>query len=305
MQTPLIAWALLIGFVLAMLILDLVLHRKQTEIKLKEATIWSIIWVFCGLAVGGILWAHFGSDFGLQYLTGYVIEKSLAIDNVFVWGLLFSFFAIPNKYQHRVLFLGVVGALIFRAIFIALGAAAIAEASWVLYIFGGFLIITGIKMFIQKDAHLDLNNSRTYKFIKRRVRISEELDGNEFFISKQGLRYATPLFLALIMVEFMDLVFAVDSVPAVFAVTKEPFLVFASNALAILGLRAMYFLLVDLLARLIYLKAGLSIILVWVGFKMIFGHAFTEIPILVSLGVIALILTVTVFASLRKTKESK
>lgn len=305
MSVPVTAWLLLIAFVLAMLLIDLFLHRQQDEIRLKESAIWSLIWVVCGLGVGLIIWITFGGEFGLQYLTAYIVEKSLAIDNVFVWGLLFSFFAIPNKYQHRVLFLGVLGALIFRAIFIALGAAAIKEASWVLYLFGAFLVLTGIKMFMQKDSHLDLNSSRFYRLMKRRVRLSDELDGNKFFTRKNGIRYATPLFLALLMVEFMDLVFAVDSIPAVFAVTEEPFLVFASNALAILGLRAMYFLLVGLMERLIYLKAGLSVILVWVGLKMIISHAFFEIPTFLSLGVIAVTLAITVVSSLKKTKVAK
>jgi tellurite resistance protein TerC len=305
MSVPVTAWLLLIGFVLAMLLIDLFLHRQQDEIRLKESAIWSLIWVACGLGVGLIIWLQFGGEFGLQYLTAYVVEKSLAIDNVFIWGLLFSFFAIPNKYQHRVLFLGVLGALIFRAIFIGLGAAAIKEASWVLYLFGAFLVLTGIKMFMQKDSHLDLNSSRFYRLMKRRVRLSDELDGNKFFTRKNGIRYATPLFLALLMVEFMDLVFAVDSIPAVFAVTEEPFLVFASNALAILGLRAMYFLLVGLMERLIYLKAGLSIILVWVGLKMIISHAFFEIPTFLSLAVIAITLAITVVSSLKKTKVAK
>ena len=305
MSVPFTAWILLIGFVLAMLLLDLFLHRKQDEIKLKEATIWSIIWLSCGLAIGGVIWLYFGGEFGLQYITGYVIEKSLAIDNVFVWGLLFSYFSIPSKYQHRVLFLGVLGALVFRSVFIALGAAVINEAAWILYLFGAFLIVTGVKMFIQKDSHMNLDNSRFYRLIKRRVRLTKDLDGNKFFVRKNGIRYATPLFLALLMVEFMDIVFAVDSVPAVFAVTNEPFLVFASNALAILGLRAMYFLLVDLLGRLVYLKAGLSAILVWVGIKMILSHSLFKIPTALSLAVIAIMLAITVIASLRKTKVAK
>ena len=288
-----------------MLLLDLFLHRKQDEIKLKEASIWSIIWLSCGLAIGGVIWLYFGGEFGLQYITGYVIEKSLAIDNVFVWGLLFSYFAIPSKYQHRVLFLGVLGALVFRSVFIALGAAVINEAAWILYLFGAFLIVTGVKMFIQKDSHMNLDNSRFYRLIKRRVRLTKDLDGNKFFVRKNGIRYATPLFLALLMVEFMDIVFAVDSVPAVFAVTNEPFLVFASNALAILGLRAMYFLLVDLLGRLVYLKAGLSAILVWVGIKMILSHSLFKIPTALSLAVIAIMLAITIIASLRKTKVAK
>lgn len=304
MNVSLTTWTLLLAFVLAMLFLDLFLHRGHNEIKFKEAAIWSAIWVACGLGVGAIIWAQYGKEFGLQYLTGYVIEKSLAVDNVFVWGLLFTAFAVPKRYQHRVLFLGVVGALVMRSIMIVGGSALIKEFAWILYIFGGFLIYTGFKMFIHRHEHFDLEGSKFYKWLKRKFRFTSEIKDESFTTTINGVRYFTPLFLVLIMVEFMDLVFAVDSIPAIFAVTTEPFLVFASNALAILGLRSMYFLLADLMDKFRYLKEGLSIILVWVGVKMIVSHALFKIPTAISLLIITAILTVSIVASFRKAADN-
>ena len=303
MNVSLTTWSLLIGFVLAMLLVDLFLHRSHNEIKFKEAAIWSSIWVACGLGVGGVIWSQYGSEYGLQYLSGYVIEKSLAVDNVFVWGLLFAAFAVPKRYQHRVLFLGVVGALVMRSIMIIGGSAAIKEFSWILYIFGAFLIYTGFKMFIQRNEHFDLDKSKVYQWLCAKLRMTDSIEDESFTKRINGVRYFTPLFLVLIMIEFMDLVFAVDSIPAIFAVTDEPFLVFASNALAILGLRSMYFLIADLMDRFKYLKEGLSIILVWVGAKMIISHALFKIPTWVSLVVISSVIAISIFASFRKSKD--
>ena len=294
------AWLALFGFVAAMLILDLFLHRGHHEIKFKEAALWSAIWVACGLAVGGVIWYFSGADYGLQYLSGYLIEKSLAVDNVFVWGLLFSALAVPARFQHRVLFLGVLGALIMRGVMIWMGAALIKEASWTLYIFGAFLIYTGFKMFKDRGKHFDLGDSKFYRLLKRKLRMTSEFHEEKFAVRINGLRYFTPLFLVLIMVEFMDLVFAVDSIPAIFAVTEEPFIVFASNALAILGLRSMYFLIANLMEKFIYLKEGLSVILAWVGVKMIVSHAFFKIPTSISLVVILAVLAIAILASLKK-----
>jgi tellurite resistance protein TerC len=303
MNVSLITWSSLIGFVLAMLLVDLFLHRSHNEIKLKEAAIWSSIWVACGLGVGGVIWSQYGSEYGLQYLSGYVIEKSLAIDNVFVWGLLFAAFAVPKRYQHRVLFLGVVGALVMRSIMIIGGSVAIKEFSWILYIFGAFLIYTGFKMFIQRNEHFELDKSKVYQWLRAKLRMTGSIDDESFTKRINGIRYFTPLFLVLIMVEFMDLVFAVDSIPAIFAVTDEPFLVFASNALAILGLRSMYFLIADLMDKFKYLKEGLSVILFWVGAKMIISHALFKIPTWVSLAVIIAVLAISIIASFKtKTK---
>lgn len=300
MNVSLTTWSVLLAFVFAMLLLDLFLHRSHHEIKFKEAAIWSSIWVACGLGVGAVIWAQYGSEFGLQYLSGYVIEKSLAIDNVFVWGLLFAAFAVPKKYQHRVLFLGVVGALAMRSVMIIGGSALIKEFAWILYIFGAFLVYTGIKMFIQRNEHFDLDKSKFYSWLRRKLRVSDSIESENFTVIQNGVRYFTPLFVVLIMVEFMDLVFAVDSIPAIFAVTDEPFIVFASNALAILGLRSMYFLIADLMDKFRYLKEGLSVILVWVGAKMIISHALFKIPTWVSLLVITAVISISIIASFRK-----
>ena len=225
-----------------------------------------------------MIWWAYGSEFGLQYFAGYVIEKSLAVDNVFVWAVIFSYFAVPREYQHRVLFYGVIGALVFRAIFIAAGSVLIASFAWILYVFGAFLILTGIKMLRQRDEHIDPSKSQTLRLFRRFVPTTDEYDGQRFLTRRNGILMATPLLAVLVIVEVTDIIFAVDSIPAIFAVTQEPFLVFASNALAILGLRAMYFLLADLMHRFIYLKLGLSLVLVWVGVKMIVSHGIVKIP---------------------------
>lgn len=304
MNVTTIAWVALLGFVAAMLVLDLFLHRGHQEIKFKEAAIWSSIWIGCGIAVGGVIWFFSGSEYALEYYSGYVIEKSLAVDNVFVWGLLFSALAVPSRFQHRVLFFGVLGALVMRGAMIFAGAALIKEASWTLYVFGAFLIYTGFKMFIQRGEEFDLNDSKFYQLLKRKLRMTPEFHGEKFVVVQNGLRYFTPLFLVLVMVEFMDLVFAVDSIPAIFAVTEEPFLVFASNALAILGLRSMYFLIANLMEKFVYLKEGLSVILVWVGAKMIISHALFKIPTLLSLAVIVVVLAIAIIASFKKSEKT-
>ncbi len=298
------AWVALLVIVLVMLAIDLFMHKSAHVIAVKEAAIWSGIWVGVSVIVGIIIWFYYGSEFGLQFFTGYVIEKSLSVDNVFVWALIFSFFAVPPRYQHRVLFYGVLGALVFRAIFIAAGAVMIASASWVLYIFGAFLVFTGIKMLLQRDEHFDVSESKTLKVFRKFVKSTDEFDGQKFFTRRNGVLLATPLLAVLVVVEVTDIIFAVDSIPAIFAVTQEPFLVFSSNALAILGLRAMYFLLADLIHRFIYLKLGLSFVLIWVGVKMIVGHAFFDIPTVISLGVVIALIAGSVIASLIATKGS-
>ncbi|MCX6421768.1 MAG: TerC family protein [Actinobacteria bacterium] len=288
-----------------MLAVDLLLHRQAHEIALREAAIWSSIWVSIGLIAGGVIWWFYGADFGLQYYSGYIIEKSLSVDNVFVWAVIFTFFAVPKQYQHRVLFFGVIGALVLRAIFIAGGSALISSASWVLYIFGAFLIFTGIKMLVQRDSHVDPSKSKTLRLFRRFIPMTDDLVGQRFLVRRNGILMATPLLAVLVVIEVTDVIFAVDSIPAVFAVTSEPFIVFASNAMALLGLRAMYFLLADLMHRFIYLKIGLALVLVWVGIKMVIGHAWFDIPTLVSLGVVVLLLALSVVASLVATRERK
>ncbi len=302
MDVSIWAWIGLLVVVFVMLAIDLFMHKSAHVIAVKEAAIWTGIWVAVSVIVGIIIWIYYGSEFGLQFFTGYVIEKSLSVDNVFVWALIFSFFAVPRQYQHRVLFYGVLGALVFRAIFIAAGAAMIASASWVLYIFGAFLVFTGIKMLMQRDEHFDVSQSKTLRVFRKFVKSTDEYDGQKFFTRRNGVLLATPLLAVLVVVEVTDIIFAVDSIPAIFAVTQEPFLVFASNALAILGLRAMYFLLADLIHRFIYLKLGLSLVLIWVGIKMIVGHAFFDIPTVLSLGVVIALIAGSVIASLIATK---
>lgn len=303
MVVELWVWIALLVVVLVMLAVDLFMHRDAHIISVKEAAIWSLIWVAVASVVGGLIWWYFGSEFGMQYFAGYLIEKSLAVDNVFVWAMIFSYFAVPRQYQHRVLFYGVLGALVFRAVFIAAGSALIASAAWVLYIFGAFLILTGIKMMAQRNQHFDVSGSKTLKLFRRFVRTTDEYEGQKFFTRKNGVLFATPLLAVLVLVEVTDIIFAVDSIPAIFAITQEPFLVFASNALAILGLRAMYFLLADLMHRFIYLKVGLSMVLIWVGIKMIVGHAFFKIPTGISLGIVIVLIATSIVASLMVTKN--
>ena len=303
MDVSLWVWAALIAAIVAMLLVDLFMHRDAHEIRLREAATWSVIWVAIGLVVGVVIWWGYGSEFGLQYYAGYVIEKSLAVDNVFVWAVIFGYFAVPKQYQHRVLFYGVVGALVFRAIFIAAGSALIASAAWVLYIFGAFLILTGLRMLRQRNEHIDMSQSKTLRLFRRFVPTTDEYHGQRFWIRRKGVLLATPLLAVLVIVEVTDIIFAVDSIPAIFAVTQEPFLVFASNAFAILGLRAMYFLLADLMHRFVYLKLGLSFVLVWVGIKMIVSHAWVTIPTLLSLGIVVAIITASVVASLLATRS--
>ena len=305
MDVALWVWGALIAGILAMLAVDLFMHRDAHVIGVKEAAVWSLIWVAVAVAVGGAIWWAYGTEFGLQYFAGYVIEKSLAIDNVFVWAMIFSYFAVPRQYQHRVLFYGVVGALVFRAIFIAAGSVLIASFAWVLYIFGAFLILTGIRMLIQRNEHIDPSKSKTLKLFRRFVPTTDEYDGQKFLTRRNGVLMATPLLAVLVLVEVTDIIFAVDSIPAIFAVTQEPFLVFASNALAILGLRAMYFLLADLIHRFVYLKLGLSLVLVWVGIKMIVSHAVFKIPTGISLGIVVAIIAVSIGASLWVSREKQ
>ncbi len=305
MDVPILIWAALIVGIVVMLAIDLLLHRDAHEIHLKEAALWSGIWVAIGVAVGAAIWWAYGSEYGLQYFGGYLIEKSLAVDNVFVWAMLLGYFAVPARYQHRVLFYGVVGALVFRAIFIAAGSALIASAAWVLYIFGAFLILTGIRMLVQRNEHSDPGRSVVLRAFRRLVPTADEYDGQRFFTRKAGRLMATPLLAVLVVIEVSDIIFAVDSIPAIFAVTQEPFLIFASNAMAILGLRAMYFLLADVMHRFVYLKLGLSLVLVWVGIKMIVSHGFVDISTALSLGVIVAILSIAVIASLVATRSQK
>ena len=296
-------WAGFVVFVLAMLAIDLgVFHKKAHEVSLKEAGIWSAVWV--GLAVvfnvGVYIW--FGPDRALEFSTGYLIEKALAVDNIFVFVVIFSTFAIPPIYQHRVLFWGVLGALVMRANFIVLGGALLQRFHWSLYFFGAILAITGIKLLLQRNQEIHPERNPIVRAFQKLVPMTHEFHGDKFLVLKNGRRYATPLLLALVAVEVTDLIFAVDSIPAIFAITKDPFIVFTSNIFAILGLRSLYFLLAGVITKFTYLKVGLSVVLIFVGAKMLLVDVY-KVPIAASLGIIAGILGLSVAVSLLKSSS--
>lgn len=298
MASTWIVWAGFNAFILAMLALDLgVFHRKDHEVTTKEAATWTVVWVLVSLMFGGLLFWWQGPDTALQFLTGYLIEKSLSADNIFIFVLVFTYFQVPSLYQHRVLFWGILGALIMRGALIAVGATLLATFHWVMYVFGAFLVITGIRLMTQKEMAVDPSNSVVVKWVRRVLPVTEQYEGHNFFVRHKGRLMATPLFIVLAIIESSDLMFALDSVPAIFAVTEDPFIVYTSNVFAILGLRSLYFLLANIMGKLRFLKVGLSIILAFVGAKMLLD-AFVTIPVLVSLGVIVGVLTVTVGASL-------
>jgi TerC family integral membrane protein len=296
MDVPLWAWAAVLAVILAMLAVDLFAHRSAHVVSIKEAAAWSAVWVTLGLGFGAVVWWAYGAQAGAEYYAGYLIEKSLAVDNVFVFALIFTYFAVPREYQHRVLFYGVLGALVFRAIFIAGGSVLIDSFAWILYLFGAFLVVTGWKMFTHRNDEMDLSRNRVLGWVKKRVPSTEEYHGQRFWVKKAGTWVATPLFFVLVMVETTDIIFAVDSIPAIFAVTQEPFLVFTSNAFAILGLRAMYFLLANMNERFHLLTYGLALILAFIGTKMLIVE-FYEIPVVWSLGTTAVILAATMILS--------
>jgi tellurite resistance protein TerC len=302
MSVPLWVWLAVIGFILVMLAVDLFAHRRAHVIGVREAAVWSAVWVAFGVGFGAIVWQIWGAELGQQYFAGYLIEKSLAVDNVFVWAIIFTYFAVPREYQHRVLFLGVLGALVFRGIFIAGGSVLIASFSWILYLFAAFLLWTGWRMLRQRHEHIDPSKSRALALFRRWVPMTDAYHGQKLLVRRAGVVVATPLLAVLVLVEVTDIIFAVDSIPAIFAVTSEPFLVFTANAFAILGLRAMYFLLADLIHRFVYLKAGLALVLIWVGIKMLLKVDLFYIPTTVSLAVVVTIITVSIVASLRATR---
>jgi tellurite resistance protein TerC len=301
LDVPLWLWLAVLGIILGMLAIDLFAHRHASVISLKEAGIWSAIWISLGIAFGVFIWSMYGAELGQQYFSGFVIEKSLAVDNVFVWAIIFAAFSVPREYQHRVLFLGVLGALVFRGIFIALGYGLIQSFGWILYLFAAFLIWTGIQMMIKRNEHMDPTKSRFLKLFKKYIPTTDKFYGQRLLVRVGGVLVATPLMIVLALVEFTDIIFAVDSIPAIFAVTDEPFIVFTANAFAVLGLRAMYFLLADLIHRFVYLKIGLSFILVWVGIKMAM-HDFYKVPTTISLTVILSVISISILASLWKTR---
>lgn len=302
-------------FVLAMLALDLgVFHRHAHVVSVKEAALWSVVWIGLALLFNAGLYFFWdrlapGSTYSnreaaLAFFTGYLIEKSLSVDNIFVFVLIFTYFAVPSIYQHRVLFWGILGALVMRAILIAVGAALLKEFHWIIYVFGAFLIFTGIKMARHRNEELHPERNPVVRLFRRLMPVSDHYEGEKFFIRRAGRLVATPLFLVLLMVESTDLIFAVDSIPAIFAVTSDPFLVYTSNVFAILGLRSLYFVLAGMIHKFHYLKLGLSVVLTFVGVKMVLVDIY-KIPTGVSLGVIASILIVAIAASLYRAQRSE
>lgn len=308
--TPTWMWAAFAGIVIALLTFDLgVLHKDDHEIGVRESLLLSSGYIAIAILFGAWVWWYMGAQSGMDYYTGYLIEKSLSMDNVFVIALIFSFFGIPRQYQHRVLFWGILGAIVLRAIMIGLGAALVSQFSWVLYLFGAFLVFTGIKMWIVADHMPDIANNPLLKFLKGHMRITHALHGNAFWVKEAHpetgklVRWSTPLFLTLLLVEFADLVFAVDSVPAIFAITADPFIVYTSNIFAILGLRALYFALAAMIHRFRYLKYALALVLVFIGSKIFLVGIIGKIPAAFSLTVTFGLIAGGVLFSLWKTRQ--
>ena len=305
-------WAAFVGFVLAMLAVDLFLvgGNKAHKVGFKEAAAWSVVWVSLAMLFNLGLWWYLKGAYGgavadakaMEFLTGYLIEKALAVDNIFVFLMIFGFFAVPAEYQRRVLIYGVVGAILMRAAMILAGAWLVQEFHWVLYVFGAFLVVTGVKMLMFAEAEPDLGRNPLLNWVKRHLRLTPDYRGEKFWVLENGVRTFTPLFLVLVMIELSDVIFAVDSIPAIFAITTDPFIVFTSNIFAILGLRAMYFMLAGMADRFHLLKYGLAMVLVFVGAKMLIVD-FYKIPVGLSLGIVGLIIATFMFASLWATRK--
>jgi len=302
MDTPIIFWILFNAFVLFMLALDLgVFHRKTHEVSVKEALTWTFVWVFLALVFNTIIFYWRGQQQALEFFTGYLVEKALSVDNIFVFIMIFSYFQIPSKYQHKVLFWGILGALIMRVIFIFAGVALIEKFHFTIYIFGALLIYTGYKMFYHNNAKIEPDKNPIIKFFKKFMPVTPALYEDKFFVKLDGKRFATPLFLVLILIETTDLIFAVDSIPAILAITQDQFIVYTSNVFAILGLRSLYFALAGVVHRFWLLSYGLAVVLVFVGIKMLLIDVY-KIPIEWSLLFIATVITGSIFLSLRIRK---
>lgn len=312
--TPTWMWAVFISLVLGLLALDLgVLHKNSKEIGIRESLLMSGFYIAIGLAFGGWIWYQSGQQSAMEYVTGFVVEKSLAMDNIFIIAMIFSYFAIPRQYQHRVLLWGILGVIILRGIMIAGGAAIVENFHWVLYLFAAFLVFTGLKMLFSSDHdEADIGNNRILKFLRSRLPVTEKLHGEKFFVKETDATtgklktFVTPLFLALIMVEIADLIFAVDSIPAIFAITTDPFIVYTSNIFAILGLRALYFALAAMVDRFAYLKTALALILLFIGTKIVVADTLelVHLPPWVSLVVTLVLLTLGVVYSLWRTRKA-
>lgn len=305
---PAWAWLSFLAVVIVLLMLDLgVLHRKEREIGVRESLLLSAGYISIALLFGGWVWWYMGPQSGIEYYTGFLIEKSLSMDNVFVIAMIFAFLGIPRVYQHRVLFWGILGVIVMRAALIGVGAALVQNFSWVLYLFGAFLVFTGVKMWLAAEQAPDMENSAVLRFLRRHLRVTGGLHGNAFFVklpdaSGTVVRHATPLFLALAMVEIVDLVFAVDSVPAIFAITSDPFIVYTSNIFAILGLRALYFALAAMIHRFHYLKYALALVLVFIGTKIFLVNFIGKFPPALSLSITFGLIAGGVLVSLWKTR---
>ena len=291
--------------VVGMLVLDLfVFHRDAHEVSFREAAIWSVVWIALGLGFGVYVFATRGSQAGGEYLAGYLIEKSLSMDNVFLFAMLFSYFAVPAKYQHRILFWGVVGAIVFRAIFIGAGTALLDAFHVLIYGFGLLLLLTGVRMWRAKGHGVDPERNVVLRLLRRVMPVTDEYHGQRFFIRQAGRLVATPLFAVLVVVEATDVMFAIDSIPAIFAITTDPFIVFSSNLFAILGLRSLYFLLAGMIDRFVYLKQGLAALLVFAGIKILISDVW-KMPVALSLGVIVAILAISIVASVRAVRKGE
>ena len=308
---PLWLWLAFLGLVIALLVLDLgVLHRKTREVGVRESLVMSAFYITLGLLFGGFVWWYLGPEPGINYLTGFAVEKALAMDNVFVIAMIFGFFAVPRVYQHRVLFWGILGVIVLRAIMIGFGAAVIAQFSWVLYVFAAFLIATGVKMLVFSDTDYDIAKNPVLRFMRRRFNVTDEHHGENFFVKKPDPKtgrlawFMTPLFMALVLIEIADVIFAVDSVPAIFAITTDPFIVYTSNIFAILGLRALYFALAALVHRFHYLKYALAVVLIFIGSKIFIADmlGLAKVPPAISLAATFGILAMGVVWSLWKTR---
>jgi tellurite resistance protein TerC len=304
MSVSITFWVVFNLFVLVMLALDLgVLHRRAHEASYREALSWSVLWIALSLCFSGIIFWTMGNQKGLEFLAGYVVEKSLSVDNLFLFAVIFNSFAIPMRYQHRVLFWGILGALVMRAIMIFFGITLLEKFHWLFYVFGGFLILTSIKMMVMEEKPFDPKNHPLMRWITRFFPVDTNIQGQQLFIKgANGRRVATPLFVALLFIEFTDLIFALDSIPAILAITRDPFIVYTSNVFAIMGLRSLYFLLARAMDQFHYLKMGLAVILGFVGTKMVIMDVY-DIPIALSLGVIVLVLGVSIWASVRRLRR--
>ncbi|MCO6495202.1 MAG: TerC family protein [Bacteroidetes bacterium] len=304
-----IVWSIFIAIIIVALALDLgIFNRKPHEISTKEAAIWTSVWVTCAILFSGIIYLSFANHWisnptnltptnaVLKYVTGYLIELSLSVDNIFIIALIFSSFAIPKKYQHEVLFYGVLGAIVFRAIMIVFGVALITKFTWMIYVFGVFLILTSLRMLLSHNKPKDPHDSRIYKWIRKVYPVSRKVYNDHFFIKRNGIKFATPLFVTLVIIELTDILFALDSIPAILAITADPFIVFSSNILAIMGLRSMFFLIVGALDKFKYISYSLVVILAFVGVKMLISHH-VNIPEWLSLGVIVFSLAGGMIAS--------